>query len=306
VIVEVFYSYSRKDQALQEKLENHLAPLRFGGQISTWYDRQLEAGSDWEKGIDNQLDTAHIILLLVSANFLSSEYCYSIELKRALERDERQEACVIPVILEPCDWRHEGIPFSKLTALPNHEKAITEWRNQEAAFANVARGIRVKVESLIQRQAKLEQEEERKRQEELAKQEKQLSKSDAFILQISNASNTLEQLEAFDIFLPALFFIDHIPDAIPGGLMPINMPTLTLAGERITPILPLNHMLLEYFTPEELSRRISFRLIEAESVQVTLDLSLSGIQGKPVNYRISKTYELNKENAQDGVPILEI
>jgi hypothetical protein len=98
--IKVFYSYSRKDQALREKLDQHLSPLKLGGQISTWHDLLLEPGSDWEKNIDNQLDTAHIILLLISANFLSSEYCYSIELRRALERDARQEACVIPVILE--------------------------------------------------------------------------------------------------------------------------------------------------------------------------------------------------------------
>jgi GUN4-like/TIR domain len=188
--VKVFYSYSRKDQALREKLDQHLAPLKFGGQISTWHDLRLEPGSDWKKDIDNQLDTAHIILLLVSANFLSSEYCYSIELKRALERDARQEACVIPVILEPCDWKHDWIPFSKLTALPNHEKAITEWEHREAAFANVAQSIRVKVQSLIQQrqaeveqprqleserqqQAQLKQEAEKKRQQELANPQKQ-------------------------------------------------------------------------------------------------------------------------------------
>jgi TIR domain len=148
--VKVFYSYSRKDQALREKLDQHLAPLRFGGRISTWHDLQLEPGSDWNRDIDNQLDTAHIILLLVSANFLSSEYCYSIELKRSLERAARQEACVIPVILEPCDWKHDGIPFSKLAALPNHEKAITEWENREAAFKCVAQSIREKVQKLIQ------------------------------------------------------------------------------------------------------------------------------------------------------------
>jgi TIR domain len=91
--VKVFYSYSREDHALREKLEQYLAHLRFGGQISTWYDLRLEPGSDWKKDIDNQLDTANMILLLVSANFLSSEYCHSIELKCALERDARHEAC---------------------------------------------------------------------------------------------------------------------------------------------------------------------------------------------------------------------
>lgn len=179
--VRVFYSYSRKDQALREKLDHHLAPLKFGNLISTWHDLLLEPGSDWKQDIGNQLDTAHIILLLVSANFLASEYCYSIELKRALERDARKEACVIPVILEPCDWKHDGVPFSKLTALPNHEDAITEWENREAAFTIVAQNIRLKVQKLIQEKKDREEQEKRqilaqKEAEEKAERERQIQR----------------------------------------------------------------------------------------------------------------------------------
>ena len=146
--IKIFYSYSRKDQALREKLDQHLAPLKYAGLISTWYDLLLEPGSNWKQDIGDRLDTSDIILLLVSDNFLSSEYCYSIELKRALEREIRKEACVIPVILEPCDWKHEWVPFSKLTTLPNHKKAITEWSNRNGAFEIVAKGIREKVDQI--------------------------------------------------------------------------------------------------------------------------------------------------------------
>lgn len=152
--IRVFYSYSRQDRLLREKLDRHLAPLKFAGLILPWYDLLLDPGSDWKQDIKDKLDTADIILLLISANFFNSEYCYSIELKRALERDARKEACVIPVILEPCDWRHEWIPFSKLTALPNDEKAITEWDNQEAAFTSVVQSIRLKVEKLLEERRK--------------------------------------------------------------------------------------------------------------------------------------------------------
>jgi hypothetical protein len=187
-MIKIFYSYSRKDQALREKLDQHLAPLKYAGLIVPWYDLLLEPGSDWKKDIGNQLDTADMILLLVSANFLSSEYCYSIELKQALERDSRQEACVIPVILEPCDWKHSWIPFSKLTALPNHETAITEWENREAAFASVAQNIRGKVTSLIQQRQTKEQ--ERQRQE--AEKQRQVEEAE----RLQQAEQLRQQQEA--------------------------------------------------------------------------------------------------------------
>jgi hypothetical protein len=95
--VEVFYSYAHEDEALRNELEKHLSLLHRLGLISSWHDRQIVAGTNWAKGIDTHLETASLILLLVSADFLASNYCYGIEMNRALERHQMKEARVIPM-----------------------------------------------------------------------------------------------------------------------------------------------------------------------------------------------------------------
>ncbi len=111
-----FYSYLHKDEKLCAKLENHLAILRREGLIETWHDRKIGPGTEWAGAIDEHLNEADIILLLVSSDFLASDYCSDVEVVRAMERHKAGEACVIPVILRPCDWGHT--PFAKLQALP--------------------------------------------------------------------------------------------------------------------------------------------------------------------------------------------
>lgn len=114
--------------------------------ITAWYDRNITAGTEWAGEIDQHLNTASVILLLISADFLASDYCYAIELTRAMERHEDKEARVIPVILREVDWK--GAPFGKLEALPKKAKPVTNWENRDAAFADVARGIRKAVEEI--------------------------------------------------------------------------------------------------------------------------------------------------------------
>src|SRR5438132_1153332 len=97
--IEIFFSYSHKDQALREKLETHLTLLKREGLISSWHDRKIIAGTEWSGEIDAHLNTAQIILLLVSADFIASSYCSDIEVARAMERHNAGEARVIPVIL---------------------------------------------------------------------------------------------------------------------------------------------------------------------------------------------------------------
>ena len=101
--IEVFLSYSHRDEDLREKLTKHLGLLQRQGLISAWFDRKIDAGTEWEQTIDAHLETASIILLLVSADFLASNYCYDIEMQRAMNRHEAREACVIPVILRAVD-----------------------------------------------------------------------------------------------------------------------------------------------------------------------------------------------------------
>lgn len=144
--IEVFFSYSHKDEDLRDELEKHLSILKRQGVIQSWHDRRIGAGREWEGEIDKHLNTAHIILLLISADFLTSDYCYEVEMKRAMERHQAGETRVIPVILRPCDW--EDALFGKLQALPMDAKPITSWPNRDEAFLDVARGIRAAVEEL--------------------------------------------------------------------------------------------------------------------------------------------------------------
>jgi hypothetical protein len=145
-IVEVFCSYSHKDEEWKDKLETHLSGLRRQQLIALWSDRKIEAGDDWKGQIDEHLNNADIILLLISADFVASRYCYDVEMRRALERHDNKEAKVIPISLRPFDW--DGLPFAKLQALPKDAKPITTWANQDEAFVDVARGIREQVVKL--------------------------------------------------------------------------------------------------------------------------------------------------------------
>jgi len=113
--------------------------------ISTWHDRKILPGSEWDREIDSHLERARIILLLISSDFIASDYCWEIEVKRALERHEMAAATVIPVLLRSCDW--QGTAFGKLQGLPKDMKPINAWADRDAAWTEVAAGIRATAES---------------------------------------------------------------------------------------------------------------------------------------------------------------
>jgi uncharacterized surface protein with fasciclin (FAS1) repeats len=138
--VDVFFSYSHKDEKLRDKLAPHLAMLQRQGVIKTWHDRKITAGTEWAKAIDDNLNSAGIILLLISADFLASDYCYDIEMQRAMARHQAGEARVIPIILKPVDWF--SAPFGKLQAFPTNARPVTLWANRDQAFTSIAQGIR--------------------------------------------------------------------------------------------------------------------------------------------------------------------
>jgi hypothetical protein len=144
--IEVFFAYSHKDECFRDQLETHLAILRRQGLIAGWHDRRIGAESEWAGIIDSHVETAQIILFLISPSFLASDYCYDIELKRAIERHEMGKARAIPIILLACDWG--GAPFAKLQALPKDAKPITSWRNRDEAFMDVVKGIRNVIQEL--------------------------------------------------------------------------------------------------------------------------------------------------------------
>lgn len=142
----VFFSYSHADEGLRDQLEKQLAMLKRQGVIETWHDRRIGAGENIDLAIDAHINSDEIILLLVSPDFIASDYCYEIEMKRAMERHEAGEAVVIPVILRACDWHLA--PFGKLSATPRDGKPITQWPDVDEAFLQVAKAVRVAVVGL--------------------------------------------------------------------------------------------------------------------------------------------------------------
>jgi hypothetical protein len=138
--LELFYSYAREDEALRDKLNEHLAILKRQGLIREWYDRNINAGNEWEQKINAHLKSADIILLLISSSFIASDYCYSVEMEEALRRHEAGKARVIPIILRTCDW--QSARFGKLQALPRDARPVTRWRDRDAAFTDIAQRIR--------------------------------------------------------------------------------------------------------------------------------------------------------------------
>lgn len=144
--LEIFFSYAHEDESLRDELAKHLNILQRQELIAGWHDRKITAGTEWEGQINSNLDSADIILLLISPDFMASNYCYDVELKRALERHESREARVIPIILRPVRW--SGTSFSKLQALPTDGKPVTKWDDQDSAFLNVTEGIMRAIEEL--------------------------------------------------------------------------------------------------------------------------------------------------------------
>lgn len=144
--VKVFLSYSHKDEKICERLMVHLSPLRREGSITDWYDRKILPGDDWENDIDQHLRDAQIILLLVSADFINSNYCYVKEMKLALKRHKNGNAVIIPIIIRHCDWGHS--PLKSIQALPKDGRPVTAWSDEDEAFLNVVQGLRVKINAL--------------------------------------------------------------------------------------------------------------------------------------------------------------
>src|SRR5215213_432433 len=139
-MIKLFFSYSHRDEDLRDELETHLSALKRQGVIKAWHDRRISAGKEFDGEISQHLQDSQIILLLISPYFLASDYCYDVEMMRAVELHHSGEARVIPVILHPCDWH--SLPFEKLQALPKDGKPISKYPNLHDAFLEVTLGIR--------------------------------------------------------------------------------------------------------------------------------------------------------------------
>ncbi|MHA2219834.1 MAG: toll/interleukin-1 receptor domain-containing protein [Candidatus Hodarchaeales archaeon] len=145
--IEIFFSYSHADEDLMNKVREQLRIHERLGLIEKWHDREIPAGTDWKDKIDTHLFSSKVILVFLSSNFIDSNYCYDVEMQAALDRHEKGDAILIPVILRPCQWKKS--PLGKLEALPTDGKPINTWTNIDEATNNVAEGIMLVVNKLF-------------------------------------------------------------------------------------------------------------------------------------------------------------
>lgn len=136
----LFISYAHKDEKWRVELETHLSMLKRQGILEIWHDRRIVAGEEVAQVISENLEAADIILLMVSPDFLASDYCHNIEMQRAMERHEKKEARVLPVILRPCDWHNTS--FGKLLAMPTDGKPVSKFPDKDDAFLEVVQAIK--------------------------------------------------------------------------------------------------------------------------------------------------------------------
>ena len=138
--MKIFFSYSHKDEAVLERLRTHLAPLRREGRLDEWFDRDIQAGGDIDAEITENLETADLFVLLISPDFLDSEYCVEKEMNRANQRRLNGDAEIVPIILEPCDWQNTFL--KDLKVLPKDGQPISKWKNKNDAYLDIVQNLR--------------------------------------------------------------------------------------------------------------------------------------------------------------------
>ncbi len=148
-MTRIFLSYSHKDDALRAELDKHFALLKRQGLLDLWTDHRISPGEEIDQAVNEALESADIVLLLVSADFIASDYCFSVEMQRAMERHDRSECIVVPIIARACDWK--SAPFGKLKALPTDGRPVMKWPSLDDAFEDVVRQVRSMLEKAIGR-----------------------------------------------------------------------------------------------------------------------------------------------------------
>lgn len=136
---KIFLSYAHEDDDYQNQAVAHLSVLEHSGKIASWHDRMIMPGSNWKEEIDKQLRVADVIVALVSADFIASEYCSGIEMSEAISRHEKKRSILIPVVVRPV--LISETPFAKFEALPPDAKPVSEWISRDEAWKTVTRGV---------------------------------------------------------------------------------------------------------------------------------------------------------------------
>ena len=150
---KVFISYSHTDEWLKDELIKHLAALKRKGTISVWHDRMIPAGGILDNEIDTKLNESNLFLMLVSNDFINSEYCFKIEYKTMLSRYDKGDVTIVPIIIRDCDWDVDRL--KSFAALPPDAIPVTrnatsksDVQQRDAAWVNVINGLKPLIENV--------------------------------------------------------------------------------------------------------------------------------------------------------------
>ena len=146
--VKIFLSYSHKDKMHRDLFLTHFSSLLKTENISIWTDLEINPGTIWDNEIKQKLSESDIILFLISANFISSEYINQYELSRAYELHEINRLSIIPILLSNCSLK--GMRLEEIQSLPTDPRFIEVWSNKNDAWVNVIEGIRKSIKKIIE------------------------------------------------------------------------------------------------------------------------------------------------------------
>jgi hypothetical protein len=135
----LFLSYAHEDRDIVAELRKHLAPLQHEQIVTDWYDLELMPGDDWDREILSQLASSDLVIVMISADFLASNYAYGRELRLALNLHDQERVHLLPVIGRNCKW--QNLPFARLQVLPEGAVAINSWQSRDDAFVSVVLGV---------------------------------------------------------------------------------------------------------------------------------------------------------------------
>ncbi|MGH3449661.1 MAG: TIR domain-containing protein [Haloechinothrix sp.] len=137
--LKLFLSYAHEDRDLVTELRKHLAPLRHEQIVADWYDREVMAGQDWDREIRAQLESSDLVIVVVSADFVASDYAYGRELALALRLHDQGRLRLLPVIGRNCKW--QNLPLARLQVLPEGAVPISSWDQRDDALVSVVVGV---------------------------------------------------------------------------------------------------------------------------------------------------------------------
>ncbi len=198
VPLRIFIIYAREDESFKTSLLKAFKPLHRSGKIEIFHDGLIKPGERWEEAILGNLRTAHIILPLVSTDFFDSEFIHEVEFKKAVERYNKGETFIIPIILKHCGWKHDPV-IPTLQVLPKDGKPVETWVFQGEAWEQILDAVHEVTEQVVEKKRKEKEHKEtdarRKKEEVEAKKRKE--EAERFFDLGLKATDALEKIEYY-------------------------------------------------------------------------------------------------------------